>query len=92
MKYVLNVFRGSSYNRYTFKEAIGDYVEAHKSDWANKWPSTKGEIVELWDQMLNKSVPNGVANGDKPMGEDFYTITVDTQYLPEGITSDLIPV
>ena len=85
MKFMLNRFKGSNYNFEKFKTAIGDFVEANKASWDNKWPSTRGEIVELFDQMVNKG-------GNKPLGGNFYTITIDPAYVPAGVVTNPTPV
>jgi hypothetical protein len=85
MKFILNRFKGSIYNYSNFRTALGDFVEANKSDWGNKWPSTRGEAVELFDQMVNQGA-------NKPLGGDFYTITIDPALLPVGTITNPTPI
>ena len=81
IKYVLNAFKGTGYTFSSFKNAIGDFVDSHKAEWGNKWPSTKAEISELFDQMVNQG-------GNKQLGGDFYTFTIDPAYVPAGVLTN----
>jgi hypothetical protein len=84
MKYVLNTFSGKAYNFTTFKSAFGDYVEANKANWGNKWPSTKKESSELFDQMAN-------TGSYLKLGGGYYKITIDASLLPpEAVTVPVV--
>jgi hypothetical protein len=90
LRSVLNAYRNKVYDYPSIRKAMSDFIDANKSNWENKWPSTGAEGVELYDEMLN-------TGGFRELSATNYTITFDPAYLPSGTNvvlprSNLTPV
>jgi hypothetical protein len=76
-KYVLSVFSNTTYDYMSWRSAVGDYVDANKTNWGSKWPSNRYEAIELYDEMLN-------TGNFRELSATNYTYTLDSSLLPAG--------